>query len=641
MRSSQNPTPDKSEQLSQAYHRIKSLAVTGGFLDGLKVDFDESLNCVIGGRGTGKTTVIELIRFALDKMPDEFFYEAEHNRIQDIVKNNLANGTVRIAVETQDGQTLYIERQSDGDPVVTDVLGIPVESSPSSGVLFNAEIYSQDEIEGIAADPLFQLKLIDKFQTEKISSIESQILTTQKELQKNAALITRARADIEIHQKKIESLPGILQRLKAFQVGGTASANVLRQEIANQALRVKEKAAMDELASFFQSQRDSLDEAASAIPGQFAELFDDTIFQGPNKDALAKWRQQSSAAATQTAQKLSEGSAVLTRGLEQIGIWKSQLTALHVTQDKRYREVLNQHETEKVRAAERENLVKRHNELLTIQKQLEKTQKDSDTLKATRRQLLSQLSQLRDQRYDCRRKVIKWLNEHLNPRIRITLKQFGNVDRYQEALTEAFEHTHSGIQYNRIIPKAVRIAPQDLAAMVDAQEIASLSDKLELTEDQAQKFVDAIRGKDSMYALETVELHDRPAIELQDGAGYKDSASISTGQRCSTILPILLLRSENPLLIDQPENNLDNSFIYDPVVTTIRNLKGKRQFIFVTHNPNIPVVGDAAAVFLMSSNGVRGEVKKHGTVNALKTEIVDLLEGGEDAFKKRWKQYGY
>lgn len=54
----------------ERYHKIKSLEVKGGFLDGMKIEFDDNLNCLIGGRGTGKTTVIEFIRYALGKMPD-------------------------------------------------------------------------------------------------------------------------------------------------------------------------------------------------------------------------------------------------------------------------------------------------------------------------------------------------------------------------------------------------------------------------------------------------------------------------------------------------------------------------------------------------------------------------------------------
>jgi ABC-type lipoprotein export system ATPase subunit len=106
-----------------------------------------------------------------------------------------------------------------------------------------------------------------------------------------------------------------------------------------------------------------------------------------------------------------------------------------------------------------------------------------------------------------------------------------------------------------------------------------------------------------------VELYDKPIIELKDGQDYKDSSQLSTGQKCTTILPILLLESENPLLVDQPEDNLDNAFIYETVVKSLREAKGKRQLIFVTHNPNIPVLGDSERVFVLRSTGRKAKIE--------------------------------
>jgi len=108
----------------------------------------------------------------------------------------------------------------------------------------------------------------------------------------------------------------------------------------------------------------------------------------------------------------------------------------------------------------------------------------------------------------------------------------------------------------------------------------------------------ALSGIQRVFDIEIVELLDLPRIELLDGDAYKDSTMLSTGQKCTTILPILLLESESPLLIDQPEDNLDNRFIYETVVKSVSEMKAKRQLLFVTHNPNIPVLGDAEKVQL-------------------------------------------
>ena len=89
-------------------------------------------------------------------------------------------------------------------------------------------------------------------------------------------------------------------------------------------------------------------------------------------------------------------------------------------------------------------------------------------------------------------------------------------------------------------------------------------------EDRARKIVDALKSSGTYYTIETVDLDDRPCIESLDGGTFKESTQLSTGQRCTTILPILLTQSERPLLIDQPEDNLDNAFVYDTIVTACK-----------------------------------------------------------------------
>ena len=71
---------------------------------------------------------------------------------------------------------------------------------------------------------------------------------------------------------------------------------------------------------------------------------------------------------------------------------------------------------------------------------------------------------------------------------------------------------------------------------------------------------------ENLYKLESVGIDDTASIQIKDGGKYKDSASLSTGQKRTAILPILLFDSANPLLIDQPEENLENIFVFGTVV---------------------------------------------------------------------------
>ena len=119
----------------------------------------------------------------------------------------------------------------------------------------------------------------------------------------------------------------------------------------------------------------------------------------------------------------------------------------------------------------------------------------------------------------------------------------------------------------------------------------------------------------------------------------KLTTTLSTGQKCTAILPILLLESQYPLLVDQPEDNLDNGFIFKTVKDAILPTKLKRQLLFVTHNANIPVLGDAERVVVLHSDGSRAKKLAEGTVDACRSPIIDLLEGGEMAFQMRRDRY--
>ena len=121
---------------------------------------------------------------------------------------------------------------------------------------------------------------------------------------------------------------------------------------------------------------------------------------------------------------------------------------------------------------------------------------------------------------------------------------------------------------------------------------------------------------------------------------FRDASDLSRGQKCTALLPILLARRDSPLIIDQPEDNLDNHFIFETVVNAVQRLKRRRQMIFITHNANIPVLAEADLMLVMNSDGRIGFVEKSGTVDECREQIIDLLEGGREAFELRSKRYG-
>ncbi len=312
----------------------------------------------------------------------------------------------------------------------------------------------------------------------------------------------------------------------------------------------------------------------------------------------------------------------------------------HKQQEMEFRNLIEKHQQAQGQAAERAQLERRRNDLLAKNRQRQQLIDQLAALETSRKSLLQRLSEVWDQRFAVREAVAHRINSQLSPSIRVNLSQYGNPERYQKLLEEGLK----GARLKHLIV-AQKLAnafwPGDLATVLRRRDAGALIAKAELNPDQADKVVAALCDSPRLLALETVELLDLPRIELKDGETYKDSLSLSTGQKCTAILPILLLDSDNPLLVDQPEDNLDNRFIFEAVVDSIRKVKTRRQMIFVTHNPNIPVLGDAERVFVLDSNGESARKANEGTVDQCKMDIVTLLEGGEDAFKARKCRYAY
>jgi len=257
----------------------------------------------------------------------------------------------------------------------------------------------------------------------------------------------------------------------------------------------------------------------------------------------------------------------------------------------------------------------------------------------TRAELLKRASELRDQRFALRKKIAERLSSQF-PSIRVTVTQAADLDEYQELVTEALKG--AGLKQGAAAERLCHVfLPGELADMVAQNDINALMQRTGFDEDRSKKILNALGGGGAHYTIGTVALNDRPSIELLDGDTFKDSTHLSTGQRCTTILPILLTQSERPLLIDQPEDNLDNAFVYDTIVRALRTIKGSRQVIFVTHNPNIPVLGEAERVFVFASDGQHSTLKQVGTVDDCREQIERILEGGREAFLLRKARYGH
>jgi len=175
----------------------------------------------------------------------------------------------------------------------------------------------------------------------------------------------------------------------------------------------------------------------------------------------------------------------------------------------------------------------------------------------------------------------------------------------------------------------------------------NFSDYVDLIEDWILS--DGDRLKENLTNSEYSKLCDKLRNGYQDMMEYQVQNKVeiyyhdkllkqhSVGQRASALILFILTQEDNDIIIiDQPEDDLDNKIIYDEIIRAILKKKPDIQFIFATHNANIPVLGDAERVLVINYNDTSIDVSS-GNIDLSDThkQIVDIMEGGEDAFEKR------
>jgi len=624
---------------SIAHHLLESLNVTGGFLAGVQMEFADGLNCLIGGRGAGKTTALEFLRYGLGLMPDAKTNSQRHRAIDGLVKANLGNGRLSIELRTKTNMKYTAGRSAHDAVHLLNEMGTAVPISLDRDQIFSADVFSQNEIEEIASSPAAQLQLLDRFEEAETISIDRELETLQRQLDQSSIDLRQIDQAAEDALGRASELPVLEEKLKGLAEVAGPDASRINAAHAAKSLRTREEKVPGILIAGLQKLVRDVGSAHVTFKASVDAQIDSPIREGANQE-LFKTLQEDIAGFIQQVAASVQSVEDKARVLEpKISKHASALAELHAIQEAEYRTIVSASAEQSERAAERVAMqTALANAESAANERSAKVQQRQAMLKE-RSLLLNRVSELRDQRFALRKRVAEQLSGKF-PSIRVTVAQAADTQEYQERVTDTLKG--SGVKQG---PTAERLSqvflPAELAEVAAKNDIAPLMERAGFDEDRSKKILNALRAGGTYYTIETTALHDRPCIELLDGDTFKESTHLSTGQRCTTILPILLTQNERPLLIDQPEDNLDNAFVYETIVRALQSIKGTRQVIFVTHNPNIPVLGDAERVFVFSSDGQHSTLKQVGTVDECRDQIERILEGGREAFLKRKTRYGH
>ncbi|WP_448062514.1 TrlF family AAA-like ATPase [Cellulomonas hominis] len=613
---------------------LRQISWNGGFLDGQTISFADDLTALIGGRGTGKSTVVESLRYVLDIAPIGAAAQKDHNGV---VQNVLHTGTsvslvADVAAPTPTRYT--IERTVPHPPVVKDSSGTVTKLRPAD-VVHSLEIFGQHELAELAQDKKLMAEMVGRIAGRPIAANgRPAIVRALTENRDELARVEQSQQDLEDELADIPRLTEQAQKFAASDLGEKLAAKrrldadeaVLDEIVRRLELVSSQTAELDvdtllasvraEVTDIEDSPRQVLLESARSTLITTADAVETNL--RAIRDAVASaWTtvQQARADWTAAVQDEVEANDEVFRRLIADGYEPDS----YITTTAQLTRLTARAEQRAVLASRRAKLLEKRDLLMAklVENETAITQELHDAVRAVNAAASSA----------------------------VVVRPVPNPDRTAiKAVITAHVRGQRGL-----ILSAVDAPDFSVPAFVAAaRDGAAALAPYKLTGAQLKGLLDA--GEPLLRELEeqsvglAVDVLLNLALKGQ-GTDLRRLEDLSKGQRATALLLLLLGAASSPLVIDQPEDDLDNRFIYDGIVTRLRGLKGVRQVIVSTHNANVPVLGDAELVVTLEGDGQNGRMAADGVgsldVQTVRAYAEDLLEGGRDAFNARKHLYGF
>src|SRR5215469_14204363 len=571
---------------------IEKIEISGGFLPGLSVTIPHGLTCIIGARGSGKSTLVEAVRFAICGM------SAAPKHCADLIQANLAGGAlVTIAAFADHSNRYTIKRGLKQDPVLLTSDSRAINTVDlDRGTFLPLDAYSSLEIEAIADEALGDRRryLLDELRSEQMRNINLSLAESTRALEANADRIRTAQRTIDDLTEQIEELGDVRARLSALGPSDHESAEdfvqLSRQQQSDQREITKLDSADRDLKTLGETLERLRREARNVFTARLTEE------QSANADTLRHYDKLLAIFLPPVEKNLSAIQSRIVEAQNTLAQARQSVAEIHRSHagDLARLTALNQAASEQARV--RSSLEQQVAKLEALEQQRVEVQAELKALHEARKSLKTDHILMRDQVSSMRDEVASELQHEAGERVRIRVMRNADYMAYQEMLVDGLKGARVRNQ-NEILTTLMQLRPEQLAQLIQANDLESFEELTHFGAERSRKILDAFREAVDPLALEVTEIEDRIAIELNVATAgrphFKDASDLSRGQKCTALLPILLARRDNPLIIDQPEDNLDNHFIFETVVNAVQRMKRRRQMIFITHNANIPVLAEA------------------------------------------------
>ncbi len=629
-----------SDPEPKAHVELMAMSWEGGFLRDTAIRFNSNLNAVVGGRGTGKSTLIESIRYVLTLDPITDDAKKAH---EGVVRNVLRAGTklsllVRSHNPTQ--QDYLIERSVPNPPIVKDALGEVLSISPQD-VISGVEVYGQHEISELTKSPEKLTVLLKRF-VDNDPSMNDRKVELILELEKSRKRIAEMQSEIESLEDRLSILPALEETEKRFKQSG------LENRLKEKSLVVKEEHLFSELNERLKLYKGINENLSENLPIDTAFVSKKALSGLPNSELLMEIEGVLDSLSTQLNAVSDQYARALSDADKAINFVETRWQRQREEIEENYEELLRELQETEFDGTEFIQLRKRIEKLLPLKEATRKLKNNLTTYKGHRTKLIHEWEEYKAKEFRQIERAARKASIQLRERVRIKVTMAGDRRPLERLLREVGGNLAAALERLRELDQLSLL--EFVACCREGKD--SLMKKYGFPSGAAERI--AAAEIDFFMRIQELELPATTQIELNTAAegapaSWQTLEALSTGQKATAILLLLLQESEAPLVVDQPEDDLDNRFITESVVPIMRQGKQQRQFVFSTHNANIPVLGDAEQIFGLDASGEaeEGQAKisrNHmGSIDSLPVRelVEEILEGGKDAFEMRRSKYGF
>ncbi len=603
-----------TEKLTINNSFIKSISFEGGLLNDTELDFSPELNSFIGIRGSGKSSILEILRYTLgislsNQASDKNY---KNGLIEHVLKSG---GKVIVDIVNNLKKEYRIEKiYGQKEDIYENNTRIDV---PSIDTVFQTPVYfGQKDLSSKHID--FEADLVRKLIGNRLDGIK------QKQNQEISEI-----EEIISQLKKLENLDEVKKEIEASIKDAQYKLKEFKEKGVEEKLKQQSKFESD-ISRFneFISELSNYQNSLHGLINNYQHFFQKAAFESDeNKDIFAQ--------ADKVFRNISEDF--------------HKLNAIKASTDgniTEFKKLYDKLEEKKENLKEDFAKIKRDinvpnlspddflklNRIIETSKlklvEIDKSEKKKNDLNKSLNDKISELNKLWHEEYKILEQEVSRINEYESS-LSISVEYKGRKDIFDTKLRQVF--SGSGIRsatYDNI-------KSQYMDFIEIYRDLDSINSKLNISENLIGELKK--RFIENIFELLTFRIEDRFTIKYNN----KPLGDHSLGQRATALILFLLAQKETDvLIIDQPEDDLDNQTIYEDVIKQIKSLKGDMQFIFATHNANIPVLGDSEKIVACNYS----ESKIHtiaGTIDNPETQeqIVTIMEGGKEAFNRRKNIY--